>query len=136
MSLVSAGTTAPTRTLLSVPVLVSNSMTDGTMLDKSTILSVYGSVQLATSTVYYFGSDHATAGGNRPRSAIACGRCDRWWTGRNEAHCSACHETFTGIAAFDMYRVGGRCRKPPDVGLVVANRGVVWLESARHLERP
>ena len=60
MSLVSAGTTAPTRTLLSVPVLVSNSMTDGTMLvlDKSTILSVYGSVQLATSTDYYFGSDN------------------------------------------------------------------------------
>ena len=59
MSLVGAGTTAPTRTLLSVPVLVSNSMTDGTMLvlDKSTILSVYGSVQLATSTDYYFDSD-------------------------------------------------------------------------------
>ena len=32
MSLVGAGTTAPTRALLSVPVLVSNSMTDGTML--------------------------------------------------------------------------------------------------------
>ena len=34
-------------------------MTDGTMLvlDKSTILSVYGSVQLATSTDYYFDSD-------------------------------------------------------------------------------
>jgi hypothetical protein len=114
MSLVSAGTTAPTRTLLSVPVLVSNSMTDGTMLvlDKSTILRVYGSVQLATSTVYYFGSDHATAGGNRPRSAIACGRCDRWWTGRSEAHCSACHETFTCIGAFDWHRRNGQCRKP------------------------
>jgi HK97 family phage major capsid protein len=61
MSLVGAGTTAPTRTLLNAPVLVSNSMTDGTMLvlDKSTILSVYGSVQLATSTdYYYFGSDN------------------------------------------------------------------------------
>ena len=51
-------------------------MTDGTMLvlHKSTILSVYGSVQLATSTDYYFGSDHATAGENRPRSAIASGQ--------------------------------------------------------------
>jgi hypothetical protein len=29
-----------------------------------------------------------------------------------------------------------QCRKPPDVGLVVANRGVVRLGSARHLERP
>ena len=27
------------------------------MLDKSTIVSVYGSVQLATSTDYYFGSE-------------------------------------------------------------------------------
>ena len=59
MSLVDAGTEAAIRTLLSVPVLVSNSMTDGTMLvlDKSTIVSVYGSVQLATSTDYYFDSD-------------------------------------------------------------------------------
>ena len=58
MSLAGAGTTF--LTLLSVPVLVSNSMTDGTMLvlDKSTILSVYGSVQLTTSTDYYFGSDN------------------------------------------------------------------------------
>ena len=78
----------------------------------------------------------ATAGGNRPRSAIACGRCDRWWTGRNEAHCSACHETFTCIGAFDWHRRNGQCRKPPDVGLVVADRSVVRLESARHLERP
>ena len=60
MSLVGAGTTAPTRTLLSVPVLVSNSVADGTMLvlDQATILSVYGAIQLATSTDYYFGSDN------------------------------------------------------------------------------
>ena len=45
MSLVGAGTTAPTRTLLSVPVLVSNSMPDATMLvlDSASVLSVYGS---------------------------------------------------------------------------------------------
>ena len=49
VSLVGAGTTAPSRTLVSVPVLVSNSVPDGTMLvlDRSTILSVYGSVMLA-----------------------------------------------------------------------------------------
>ena len=28
------------------------------VLDKSTILSVYGSIQLATSTDFYFGSDN------------------------------------------------------------------------------
>jgi len=46
VSLVGAGTTAPSRTLVSVPVLVSNSVPDGTMLvlDRSTILSVYGDV--------------------------------------------------------------------------------------------
>ena len=60
MSVVGAGTTAPTRTLLSVPVLVSNSKTDGTMLvlDRNSVLSVYGDVQLATSTDFYFGSDN------------------------------------------------------------------------------
>ena len=60
VSLVGAGTTAPTRTLLSVPVLVSNSVPDGTMLvlDRNSVLSVYGTVQLATSTDYYFGSDN------------------------------------------------------------------------------
>ena len=60
VSLVGAGTTAPTRTLLNVPVLVSNSMTDGTVLvlDRNSVLSVYGDVQLATSTDYYFGSDN------------------------------------------------------------------------------
>ena len=60
VSLVGAGTTAPTRTLLSVPVLVSSSVPDGSLLvlDRNSILSVYGSVQLATSTDYYFGSDN------------------------------------------------------------------------------
>ena len=60
MTLVGAGNSAPNRTLLSVPVLVSNSLSDTTMLvlDRNTILSVYGAVQLATSTDYYFGPDN------------------------------------------------------------------------------
>ena len=39
--------------------LASNSLADGTMLvlDRSTILSVYGSVMLATSQEFYFDSD-------------------------------------------------------------------------------
>ena len=58
-SLIGAGTEAATRTLLSVPVLVSNSMPDGSMLvlDRNSVLSVYGQVQLATSADYYFGAD-------------------------------------------------------------------------------
>jgi hypothetical protein len=39
-------------------------------------------------------------------------------------------------AAYDAHRPDGKCVKPTEAGLVVANRGVVWLESARHLERP
>ena len=59
-SLVDAGTEAATRTLLSVPVLVSNSMPDASLLvlDKASVLSVYGQVLLATSTDFYFGSDN------------------------------------------------------------------------------
>ena len=50
--------------------------------------------------------------------------------------CTQCGCAFVNTAAFDAHCPDGTCRKPPDVGLVVANRGVVWLESARHLERP
>ena len=35
-----------------------------------------------------------------------CGKCGAWWTGSNTAHCSACCETFTTIAAFDKHRAG------------------------------
>ena len=43
-----------------MPVLVSNSVPDGTtlVLDRNSVLSVYGTVQLATSTDFYFGSDN------------------------------------------------------------------------------
>ncbi len=51
-------TRQPARTLLSVLVLVSSSMPDGSLLVRNSVLSVYGSVQLATSTDYYFGSDN------------------------------------------------------------------------------
>lgn len=35
-----------------------------------------------------------------------CG-CGAWWTGQNTSHCTACHETFTGITAFDAHHRGG-----------------------------
>ena len=37
-----------------------------------------------------------------------CGRCDNRWGGLNTAHCGArnCHQTFTGIVAFDKHRAG------------------------------
>ena len=59
VSLVGAGVEAAQRTLLSVPVLVSNAMTEDTLLvlDAASVLSVYGQVQLATSQDFYFDSD-------------------------------------------------------------------------------
>lgn len=56
-----------------------------------------------------------------------CARCTARWNGYLTAHCGACHETFTGITAFDKHRDGshtkGRyCRTPKDVGLVLSGR--------------
>lgn len=58
-SLIGAGTDAVIRSLLGVPVLVSNSMPNLGMLvlDQSAILSVYGDVRLAVSSEAYFKSD-------------------------------------------------------------------------------
>ena len=64
----------------------------------------------------------APLSGNRPANAIMTNCCSAWWTGLTAAHCSACHETFTGITAFDLHRRRGKCLWPPDIGLVAANR--------------
>lgn len=67
------------------------------------------------------------SGGGR----IEC-RCGAWWTGAGRAHCGGCHETFSGITAFDLHRSQagehGTCRAPADVGLEVAERpyGPLW----------
>jgi hypothetical protein len=73
-------------------------------------------------------SNLAPSGVNRPSSAIACARCDNWWTGLRACHCSACHRTFTGLEAFDKHRSGSHaagtrhCVDPAGVGLVPANK--------------
>lgn len=58
-SLIGAGVQAAERLLLGVPVLVSNSMTAGTILaiDKDAVLSASGELQVAVSEDAYFGSD-------------------------------------------------------------------------------
>ena len=68
--------------------------------------------------------------------------CTARWSGANTCHCTVCHQTFTGITAFDAHRIGSftesgetaidrhrdeprgprRCLHPADVGLVDANR--------------
>ena len=42
----------------------------------------------------------------RPKTAISCSKCSKYWTGLTTAHCGKCHHTFTGITAFDLHRVG------------------------------
>lgn len=54
----------------------------------------------------------------------ACQHCGARWGGINTGHCKAagCHQTFSGITAFDKHRAGGKCKHPADVGLVESNR--------------
>jgi hypothetical protein len=58
----------------------------------------------------------------------SCARCPARWGGLKTAHCDACGETFTVVAAFDKHRVGShthdsrRCVHPAAVGLVYAGR--------------
>jgi hypothetical protein len=52
-------------------------------------------------------SNRATVNGNRPPGgAIICNGCRNWWTGLGAAHCSSCHQTFTGVSAFELHRSG------------------------------
>ncbi|MGY4869789.1 FDXHR family putative zinc-binding protein [Mycolicibacterium elephantis] len=54
--------------------------------------------------------------------------CSAQFSGLKTAHCSACHETFSTVSAFDKHRAGSyaadtrRCLPPTSVGLVSANR--------------
>lgn len=54
----------------------------------------------------------AQNGKSGPSQPIACGTCGAIWTGLIACHCSGCHETFTGLSAFDIHRVGGQCCDP------------------------
>jgi len=51
-----------------------------------------------------------------------CQGCPKRWNGYNTGHCKVCHETFSGITAFDKHRVNGKCRPPAEVGLVESKR--------------
>lgn len=55
---------------------------------------------------------------------VAHGQCGKQWTqiGNRTGHCSGCHETFSGLSAFDAHQsvVDDRnvCKKPENAGLV------------------
>lgn len=63
-----------------------------------------------------------------PPNATTCARCQKWWGGLNTGHCTGCHQTFTGITAFDRHRTGSHardtrtCLDPAEVGLVESDR--------------
>lgn len=47
------------------------------------------------------------------------GCCDAGpFGGSKIAHCAACHETFSGIYAFDVHKLMDGCRKPEACGLI------------------
>jgi hypothetical protein len=41
-----------------------------------------------------------------------CSGCDSSWTALGLCHCSACHQSFSGLTLFDLHRVGGHCLHP------------------------
>jgi hypothetical protein len=52
----------------------------------------------------------------------------------NQAHCGACHETFSAVSTFDRHRTGStherRCAHPEAVGLRLNTHGV-WTGEGR-----
>lgn len=56
---------------------------------------------------------------------ITCGSCDNTWGGVAQAHCSVCHELFSGVTSFDRHRSGGKCLKP---GTMTNEEGIPVLE--------
>lgn len=56
-----------------------------------------------------------------------CGGCVKFWTGTRPCHCSACHETFSGITTFDAHRQAnahrGKCKNPAKMGLELSEKG-------------
>lgn len=52
----------------------------------------------------------------------SCG-CGVTWGGMNTCHCAGCHNTFSGLTAFDHHRHYNKCVDPRDRNLVVGKRG-------------
>ncbi|WP_214365623.1 hypothetical protein [Pseudonocardia sp. H11422] len=57
-----------------------------------------------------------------PPPTIWCAGCGHLWTALGAAHCTACHEHFGSVSAFDRHRGAagerGHCHDPAAVGLV------------------
>lgn len=46
-------------------------------------------------------------------------RCGARWSGTKTSHCGVkgCHQTFSGVSAFDLHRRGGVCGSPTKLGM-------------------
>lgn len=53
---------------------------------------------------------------------FGCSTCAARWGGQLTCHCTGCHQTFTGLVAFDKHRNKYKCLDPQSVGLVLSNR--------------
>lgn len=67
-----------------------------------------------------------------------CATCAAAWGGQRTSHCMRCHQTFTGVSAFDRHQAARECREPETVGLVDAGRAYPcwgWPTADDWLER-
>ena len=72
-----------------------------------------------------------------------CNGCDHQWHGNRTTHCAAdgCHQTFTGLEAFDKHRTGSHaagtrhCEDPAAIGLIDAGRGYPCWQTYSEGER-
>jgi hypothetical protein len=56
---------------------------------------------------------------------FGCRHCDARWGGWGQAHCTACHGTFSTVGNFDRHRKDGECLDPLAVGLQ-QDAGGLW----------
>ncbi len=50
-----------------------------------------------------------------------------------QAHCTVCHQTFTGTPTFDRHRRDGGCLNPADLGLTKVRH--LWATPEGHAKR-
>lgn len=52
---------------------------------------------------------------------------------KTQAHCGACHVTFTGVNTFDVHRNGGVCATPQSMGFIEVDG--LWTTPEGHANR-
>jgi hypothetical protein len=51
----------------------------------------------------------------RPADTASCGGCEARWRGIGQAHCAACHRSFSAVSLFDRHRRRDVCLDPLDI---------------------